>query len=66
MGWSHLDSLGASDGQLICWQDDVYEGNNELMGEFLLSIKLTHSSSGHSFTISSIYGPSDDARRSNF
>ena len=55
--WSHLNSIGASVGQLIGWRDSIFECSSEPVGGFLLLVRLTHRRSGKNFVVTSVYGP---------
>ena len=55
--WCFLNSLGASGGQLIGWSDNIFDCTSELIGEFLLSVKLTNRRTGQHFVVTSVYGP---------
>ena len=56
-GWNHLNSIRASGGQFIVGRDSIFECSSELVGEFLLSVRLTHRRFGQNFVITSVYGP---------
>ena len=62
-GWSHLNSNGASGGQIIGWRDNIIEYSDELIGEFLLSVRLTHRRTRQDFVVISIYEPCSEWRQ---
>jgi len=43
----------------------VYECSNELVGNSLLSVRLTHCRTRHDFVITSVYGPCNEGRRAD-
>ena len=56
MGWSYLNSLGASGKQIIGWRDNIFYYSSELVGKFLFSVKVIHHRTGKYFVIISVYG----------
>ena len=38
MGWSCLNSMGATGEQCIGWRDNVFDYSSELVGEFLITV----------------------------
>ena len=61
--WRHLNSMGASLGQLIGWHDFVFDCSSELVGEFFLLAKLTNRKIRQHFVITSVYGLCGGASR---
>lgn len=55
--WISLDSDGASGGQLLGWNGALFECTSQLVGTFLLSVKLKHRASVNSYSFTSVYGP---------
>jgi len=61
-GWCHLNSIGASGGQIIGWKDNIFECSDELVGEFLLLVRLTHRRTRQDFVVTSAYKPCTEGR----
>lgn len=61
--WCVLNSVGASGGQLLGWNNSKYEMLVSKVGVFFLSAKFKDRSSQEVFFISSVYGPCQDSRR---
>jgi len=54
--WRHWNSSGASGEQLIGWHDNTFSYTNEVVGEFLISIKLTNCRTSQQFVVTLING----------
>ncbi|XP_047326479.1 uncharacterized protein LOC124930161 [Impatiens glandulifera] len=56
-GWAALDSIGASGGILISWNDDEFEKMDVDIGKFSISVQLRNRGDNFRWVLSAVYGP---------
>lgn len=64
--FDYLPAEGVRGGVLIAWDEDLIEACDSTMHEFSLSLQITMKNSNISFTLTSVYGPADDALKAQF
>lgn len=62
--WSVMDSIGTAGGQMIGWNDAIFECTTQLVGTYILSVQLRHRTSANIYSLPTVYGPCDDRMRS--
>lgn len=64
--FEYVPSVGAVGGLLVAWNDKIFEGNKVFQNTFALSIEFTTNFNGNKWTLTNIYGPCQNDRRSEF
>ncbi|WOL19886.1 hypothetical protein Cni_G28688 [Canna indica] len=61
-----MEAVDFSGGQLLIWEEDIWNPIHKHVGSFMLVAKLEHRRSGISYTFINVYGPPRRAGRLEF
>jgi exonuclease III len=65
-GFAQLPALGTRGGVLLFWCPDRFHATNVDVREFSITVTLVDRQYGHAWSLTSVYGPSDDTRKREF
>lgn len=61
-----VPSMGASEGSLICWNENVFKGHLLFQNNFSLTVQFTSVHSNATWILTNIYGPCEGEAREQF
>ena len=61
-----LLAAGTRGGATICWDKQIVDITDRIIASFSITAKVRIISTGHSFWMTTVYGPTDDQQKANF